>query len=325
LTVDKGCITQPPHGYEINRWEDLLNHTDQELRPKVVIEIWSSNAQTWEKGPAGKACRERWRERERGYVSRFRRVDTTQVGGAIQQVRFISVRVKEEWASYWQWPEFEKDAFQVRSMSNLLTPPGLVAARDYGTLARSCYIPDARTEPMPNRPYAGIKAERGTRRLQFDETAWGLGLPKEWKWDTVSLDHGLLSQTTSLFLWEYLSETLSDDSPNEPPPPPRLFRPVSTRLEFQGPSAPPAVPPFSWIPPNLIPGGALHDPWRFGVDGCGMARQVSSVCGSQRSWRKLVLATLSLWLEWLWSRERLLVSSGTRCFRCRCTCHTALV
>jgi hypothetical protein len=91
LTVDKGCITQPPHGYEINRWEDLLNHTDQELRPKVVIEIWSSNVQTWEKGPAGKACRERWRERERGYVSRFRRVDTTQVGGAIH------------WQQMWLW------------------------------------------------------------------------------------------------------------------------------------------------------------------------------------------------------------------------------
>lgn len=98
LIVDKGCITQPPHGYKSNRWEDLLNHTNQELSPKVVIKMWSSNLQTWEKGPAGKACQERWRER--AYVSWFRRVDATQVGGAIQQVRFIPVRVKDGWALY---------------------------------------------------------------------------------------------------------------------------------------------------------------------------------------------------------------------------------
>jgi hypothetical protein len=55
LTVDQGCIAQPLYGYELNRWEDLLNHADQERRPKVVIKIWSSNSQTWEKGPAGKA------------------------------------------------------------------------------------------------------------------------------------------------------------------------------------------------------------------------------------------------------------------------------
>ena len=169
LTVDKGCVTQPPHGYELTRWEDLLNHTDQESRPKVVVEIWASNAQTWEKGPAGKACRERWRER--GYSSRFRRVDATQVGGAIQQVRFLAVRVQEDWASYWHWPDFEKDSFQVRSMSKLLTPPGLVSVRDYRTPAGPCYLPDARTDPMPNRPKAWIKTERGTRRLHADETA----------------------------------------------------------------------------------------------------------------------------------------------------------
>jgi hypothetical protein len=36
------------------------------------------------------------------------------------------------------------------------------------------------------------------------------------------------------------------------------------------------------------------------------------------SWLWLIFC--SLWLGWLWSRERLSVSSGTRCFRCRCTC-----
>mgnify|MGYP000066861504 CR=1 FL=1 len=208
LTVDKGCVTQPPHGYELTRWEDLLNHTDQESRPKVVVEIWASNAQTWEKGPAGKACRERWRER--GYSSRFRRVDATQVGGAIQQVRFLAVRVQEDWASYWHWPDFEKDSFQVRSMSKLLTPPGLVSVRDYRTPAGPCYLPDARTDPMPNRPKAWIKTEEGPGGCMRTRQ---LGLPKEWNWGLAALDPGLLSQTTSLFLWEYLSETLSNVFP----------------------------------------------------------------------------------------------------------------
>jgi hypothetical protein len=79
LTVDKGCLIHPPHSYELSRWEQLLNHTSTStLCPKVVIKVWSSNVQMWKKGPARKACQERWRER--GYTSRFRCVDATQVG-----------------------------------------------------------------------------------------------------------------------------------------------------------------------------------------------------------------------------------------------------
>ena len=48
-------------------------------------------------------------------------------------------------------------------------------------------------------------------------------MPKEWNWGTALLDHGLLFQTTSLFLCERLSETLGGDSPGGPLPPPRLF------------------------------------------------------------------------------------------------------
>jgi hypothetical protein len=262
LTVDRGCLTRAPHGYEINRWEDLLNHTDKANRPKVVVEIWASNAQTWERGPAGKVCRVRWQDR--GYVSRFRRVDATQVGGAIQQVRFVAVRIQEDWASYWNWPEFEKDSGHVRSMSNLLTPPGLVSFRDYGTPgvagtpSQGAYVPDARTEPMPNRPYAWVKTERGVRRLSFEETARGLGLPKEWKWgDDSLLEHSFIAQTSCLFIWEYLSETLCNEIPNQPDPPPPL-RSRLAQLGQYGPAAPPEVPPFSWVPPNLAPGASWH-------------------------------------------------------------------
>jgi hypothetical protein len=176
LTVDKGCIIQPPHIYELFWCKQLLNHTTPTLCTKVVIEVWSSNSQTWEKGPAGKGCQECWRER--GYTSWFRHVDATQVRGAVQQIRFLAIRVKEGWASYWNWPEFEKDLFHTHSMSNLLTPPGLVSCCDYATPPLTEHIPDARVHPMPNRPQSWIKTERGFRRLHLDETARGLGMPK---------------------------------------------------------------------------------------------------------------------------------------------------
>jgi hypothetical protein len=79
-------------------------------------------------------------------------VDATQVGGAIQKIRFLAIRVKEGWASYWNWPEFEKDLFPTGSMPNLLTPPELVSRHDYATSLWTEHIPDARVHPMPNRP-----------------------------------------------------------------------------------------------------------------------------------------------------------------------------
>jgi hypothetical protein len=83
------------------------------------------------------------------------------------------VRVQEGWASYWNWLEFEKNLFHTRSMSNMLTPPGLVLRHDYATPPLTEHIPDARVHPMPNRPQSWIKTERGFRCLHLDETARG--------------------------------------------------------------------------------------------------------------------------------------------------------
>jgi hypothetical protein len=44
----KACAPTPTKCPE-SIWFGLLNHTNQELCPKVVIEIWSSDVQTWEK------------------------------------------------------------------------------------------------------------------------------------------------------------------------------------------------------------------------------------------------------------------------------------
>jgi hypothetical protein len=82
-------------------------------------------------------------------------------------------------------------------------------------------------------------------------------MPKEWNWGTSPLNHGLLNQTTSLFIWEYPSETLSNDAPNQPLPssPCQL---ATTPRTTQLPISSLEVPPFSWAPPNLSPGGSWH-------------------------------------------------------------------
>jgi hypothetical protein len=74
---------------------------------------------------------------------------------------------------------------------------------------------------------------------------------------TSPLNHGLLNQTTSLVIWEYLSETLSTDAPNRPLPPPP-FQSATTPRTTQLPISPLEVLPFSWAPPNLSPGGSWH-------------------------------------------------------------------
>jgi hypothetical protein len=118
-------------------------------------------------------------------VSRFQRVDATQVGGAIQKLRFVFVRVKEEWALHWHWPKFEKDASLVWSrMYNLLTPPGLESSHhDCGApAADAAYVAGSHICPMPTRPQSSwIKMEGCVVCIQMRllEGAWaskGMGL-----------------------------------------------------------------------------------------------------------------------------------------------------
>jgi hypothetical protein len=116
---------------------------------------------------------------------------------------------------------------------------------------------------MPNRPCSYVKTERGYRWLHLDETARGLGLPKEWNWGRSPLSHGTLNQTPSLFVWEYLSETLSKTAPMEPTDDGPFLTAGTPRhntpRSFRSPSVPyQEIPPFSWVPPDLTPGGA----WR---------------------------------------------------------------
>jgi hypothetical protein len=254
LAVERGHMNSPPTKYKPERWETLVDSAIESNHPKVVVEMHPPGAELWEKGPACKSTRTRWADR--GYVSRFHRLNATNAGGAIAQTRFIVIRVQLRYSSIWTWA-MEDPSTQHRPMSNLLTPPGLVRFSAYGVPPSTA--PNARDEPMPSTPGAWIRTEKGTRRLQLEESARGLGVPKEWNLDPRALSASVLLATTSVFHWEYLSSSLLRPAlPSEP-----LQVSVPVFLDQLGQRFPmanvEANPTFSWKPPDLSPGGEWYE------------------------------------------------------------------
>jgi hypothetical protein len=60
LVIERGYLKHPTQGYKRKPWEDLVRATDQEKRPKVMLEAWPSSAEFWSKGPVCKASLTRW-------------------------------------------------------------------------------------------------------------------------------------------------------------------------------------------------------------------------------------------------------------------------
>ena len=249
LTIEQGVSSKPPSNFERHTWEKLVSRTRPENRPRVVIEAWPPNAQLWTKGPACKSTTSRWHDLN--YVSRFKRVAATDVGGAINQSRLLVARVQHEWSHLWMWGTEETELETARPMSNLLTPPGLV---------RASYVqgrtgdPIAHRDPMPSTMGAYIQTERGARRLLPEESSRGLGVPKEWRVESKRITKGLLERTTTLFHWEYLSSTLS--RPARPMPSQKGKAPALSWSELRNKTRPKPQVPFSWKPPDLKEGGA---------------------------------------------------------------------
>jgi hypothetical protein len=205
LTIEQGGATKPPLSFKRHPWEKLISRTSPENQPRVVVESWPPNAQLWTKGPACKSTTSRWHDLN--YVSRFKRVSATDVGGAINQSRLLVACVKHKWSHLWIWSTEETNLEIARPMSNLLTPPGLV--RSNAHVQGRTGDPIAQRDPMPSVMGAYIQTERGTRRLSPEESSRGSGVPKEWKADPTRITKGLLSRITTLFHWEYLSSTFS--------------------------------------------------------------------------------------------------------------------
>ena len=109
-----------------------------------------------------KGTRTRWRKL--GYLSRFQRVDATEVGGAVLQSRLLVIRIQKEFQSLWMWRCKEIDE-QRRPMSNLLTPPGLVPRKLYAHPPQGARVASAQSDPMPAFPGAWIKTKQGKRPL----------------------------------------------------------------------------------------------------------------------------------------------------------------
>jgi hypothetical protein len=159
LIVERGHIRQPPNSFTTYEWESLVAVTPKDKRPRVIIESWSTGSHLWEQGPTTKGAQTRWEKL--GYTSRFKRVDSSHVGGAIAQVRLLVARVRDDYAHLWSWRTYPNPPYQPRPMGNLLTPPGLVKPTLYCSLPFDS--PQPTTDPMPCFPGVWIRTERGHR------------------------------------------------------------------------------------------------------------------------------------------------------------------
>jgi hypothetical protein len=200
LVVERGYLKKPTPTYQRAPWEDLIEHTRPENRPKLVVESWPASSQSWTKGPMCKSVTTRWHDR--GFESRCKLMCSTRYGGAIDQSRLMVVRVRLGLGLRWIWPAPEACENVRRPMSNLLTPPGLLRTQIYPHIKLGL---DPILAAMPCRPGVWLRSKKGARRLQPDEVARGLGLPKD---PDVDLSMDLLERSTSVFLWEALSESL---------------------------------------------------------------------------------------------------------------------
>jgi hypothetical protein len=97
-----------------------------------------------------------------------------------------------------------------------------------------------------------------------EELTRGLGVPKSWSLPLTVLTDGVLQQTTSVFHWEYLSESLLWKAHSKAIEP--GFSPTFEELRDHSrpsgdlnaePTAP--VTPFAWKPPDLRPGSKWYE------------------------------------------------------------------
>lgn len=111
---------------------------------------------------------------------------------------------------------------------------------------------------MPSKPGAWIYDTDGPRTLFLQETANGLGLPKSWGIEPSQLTSKLVSNTASIFHWEYVSQCLL----SAPPAPlPTLAAAFSSQNQTHPPShaSSSVASTFpEWRPPDMSPGGLWH-------------------------------------------------------------------
>lgn len=129
-------------------------------------------------------------------------------------------------------------------MSNLLTPSGLLRGQGMVYLD---HLP--RSSKLRHQPHARENWRPDPEGLNLNETGQGLGLPKDCAPD---LTEKVLHRTTSVYHWEYLSDSFQSEgntgTQQSPTSQPSL---LNNALP-----APTEYPPFQWKPPDLREGGA---------------------------------------------------------------------
>lgn len=253
LVVERGHIQKALGKPTVEEWEHLVSSTEVPKRPTIVLESWRSTALIWSQGPTSKGTLTRWREL--GYATRCRRVCATRIGGAITQTRLLVVRIAEGSADQWEWPAMEPEGDTLRPMSNLLTPPGLVGWNKYIKPPSSAPPAlDVHAKPMPDQPGSLLSTERGIRRLLPEEIARGLGFPKELG---LTPSASTITRTTSVFHWEFLSESFDRlDGPR-----PEDLSAAKEALKRDPTSVTESIDeeePYTWRPPDLSPWGAWY-------------------------------------------------------------------
>ena len=260
FVVDQGHWRHRPaiHQDVTHVWGTLVDRAIDP--PAVIVESWHGGASTWENGPSSKLASTQWKER--GYRTRCKLVKASRVGGAVTQTRLLVIREQMANPRQWRWGEQDADV-NARPMSNLLTPPGLIRSNKYHTHPPQTVggVSDPLTDPMPCGMGIGtppwLRTDRGYRQLELEELGKALGIPTERIASEGKNWYTRLAETTSLFHWEYISQSISPkDEPSLASP--SLFKEgIDARLrkliQVQSADLPVSPPPVTvtWVPPDL--------------------------------------------------------------------------
>ena len=88
LAVDVGHKPKPPPTHDITLpWRTLLMGAIQD--PRCIVEMWPTGAAFWRNGPTAKSCAKLWESA--GYATRSKVVLASEVGGAIDQRRLVTI------------------------------------------------------------------------------------------------------------------------------------------------------------------------------------------------------------------------------------------
>lgn len=109
---------------------------------------------------------------------------------------------------------------------------------------------------MPCRRGGLVATEKGVRRLFDDELVKGLGAPKEWK--VLDISEGWVYRTTSLFLWEYLSTSLTRGPHHHRTNQERQLPGSRDEEDLETWEEDPRSKTIRWKPPVLGPEGTWH-------------------------------------------------------------------